>query len=66
MHCQHGADRTGAMSALYRIAVQGWSKEEAIREMVHGGFNYHEIWINRPRWIRELDIGRIRAEAGLP
>ncbi|MBU4036170.1 MAG: dual specificity protein phosphatase family protein, partial [Proteobacteria bacterium] len=33
LHCLHGADRTGTMCALYRIVVQGWTKEEAIREM---------------------------------
>ena len=65
VHCQHGADRTGVMSAIYRDAVQGWSKEEAIREMVRGGFNYHELWINIPPWIRKLDIEKIREEAGL-
>ncbi|HEY9721269.1 MAG TPA: phospholipase D-like domain-containing protein, partial [Oscillatoriaceae cyanobacterium] len=32
-HCQHGADRTGAMAAAYRIAVQGWTPEQAIAEM---------------------------------
>jgi protein tyrosine phosphatase (PTP) superfamily phosphohydrolase (DUF442 family) len=31
VHCQHGSDRTGTMVALYRIAVQGWTKEAAIR-----------------------------------
>ena len=25
IHCQHGADRTGAMMALYRVVVQGWT-----------------------------------------
>ena len=65
VHCQHGADRTGVMSAIYRVAVQGWSKEEAIREMVQGGFNYHEAWINIPPWIRKLDIEKVREEAGL-
>ena len=37
VHCQHGADRTGTMVAVYRIAVQGWSKAEAIRELTQGG-----------------------------
>lgn len=32
-HCQHGADRTGAMAAAYRIAVQGWTADQAIAEM---------------------------------
>ncbi|MHC4325718.1 MAG: fused DSP-PTPase phosphatase/NAD kinase-like protein, partial [Planctomycetota bacterium] len=31
VHCQHGADRTGMMNAVYRIAVQGWSKDQAIK-----------------------------------
>lgn len=65
VHCQKGADRTGTMIAIYRIAVQGWTKEDAIREMRQGGFGYNEIWLNLPRWIEELDIEAIRQEAGL-
>lgn len=65
VHCQHGADRTGAMSALYRIMVQGWSQEEALREMTEGGYNFHEIWINLLPWLKGLDLARIRREAGL-
>lgn len=41
-HCLHGADRTGAMAAAYRIAVQGWTADRAIDEMYqyhfHAGF----------------------------
>jgi len=65
VHCQHGADRTGSMCALYRIAVQGWTKAEAIREMTEGGFGFHEVWQNFPRWITELDIQSIRKDAGI-
>lgn len=65
VHCQHGADRTGAMSALYRVAVQGWSKEEAIKEMTLGGFGFHGIWNNLIRWINELDIEAIKEKAGI-
>jgi protein tyrosine phosphatase (PTP) superfamily phosphohydrolase (DUF442 family) len=65
VHCQHGADRTGGMCALYRIAVQGWTKEEAIREMAGGGFGFHEIWKNLPTWIEKLDIQSIRKDAGI-
>lgn len=64
-HCLHGADRTGTLSAVYRVAVQGWSKKDALEEMVRGGFNYHEIWINLPEWIRDLDIDKIRKESGI-
>lgn len=65
VHCQHGADRTGTMAAIYRIAVQGWSKEEAIREMVDGGFGFHGIWQNLISWIDSLDFATIKKESGL-
>lgn len=64
-HCQHGADRTGIMCAIYRIAVQGWSREEAIREMKEGGYGYHTIWVNLPTWLDELDIESIKKEVGI-
>jgi protein tyrosine/serine phosphatase len=63
VHCQHGADRTGTMCALYRIAVQGWSKQEAIAEMMQGGFGFHGIWDNLIRWINALDIEGIKKRA---
>ena len=65
VHCQHGSDRTGTMCAIYRVAVQGWSKEEAIAEMTEGGFGFHQIFANLPIWIRVMDIWRIRKEAGI-
>jgi uncharacterized protein (TIGR01244 family) len=66
LHCQHGADRTGTMVAVYRAAVQGWTKEEALREMTEGGYGYHRVWKNLPRWFRKLDIESLRKEAGIP
>jgi protein tyrosine phosphatase (PTP) superfamily phosphohydrolase (DUF442 family) len=65
VHCQHGADRTGTMSAIYRVAVEGWSKEEAIQEMTKGGFNFHTVWSNLPPWIADLDIPAIRKDVGI-
>jgi protein tyrosine phosphatase (PTP) superfamily phosphohydrolase (DUF442 family) len=65
VHCQHGADRTGTMIAVYRIAVQGWSEAEAIREMTQGGFGFHRTWGNLPRWIRKLDLDRIKRQADI-
>ena len=43
VHCQHGSDRTGTMCAIYRIAVEGWSKEKAIEEMAQGPYGFHEV-----------------------
>ena len=53
VHCQHGADRTGTMCALYRIFRQDWPVESAITEMKEGGFGYHSVWFNLPRFIRK-------------
>ncbi len=38
IHCKHGADRTGLIIAIYRIAFQNWTKEEAIDELKNGGY----------------------------
>ena len=65
VHCQHGADRTGLMCAIYRVAVQGWTKDDAIREMQIGGYGFHAIWFNIVDWFKALDINRIKTEAGL-
>jgi protein tyrosine/serine phosphatase len=62
IHCQHGADRTGVMSAMYRIVVQGWSKEDAIREMIEGGYGFHPVWKNIIAYIRNVDVEKIRRE----
>jgi protein tyrosine phosphatase (PTP) superfamily phosphohydrolase (DUF442 family) len=65
VHCQHGADRTGTMCALYRVAVQGWTKEEALKEMTEGGFGFHGIWDNLIQWINGIDIEGIKKRAGI-
>lgn len=65
VHCHYGADRTGTVIAVYRIAVQGWSKAEAIREMTQGGFGVHSTWSNLPRWIEKLNIDDIKRQAGI-
>ncbi len=64
-HCRWGADRTGSMCAVYRVVVDGWSKEKAIDEMVHGGYDFHIVFTNLPEFIRKLDVDKIKAEAGL-
>jgi protein tyrosine phosphatase (PTP) superfamily phosphohydrolase (DUF442 family) len=65
VHCQHGADRTGAMCAVYRIAIQGWTRDEAVKEMIEGGFGFHGVWANIAPWIDKLDIGKIKRRAGI-
>lgn len=62
VHCHHGADRTGTLCAVYRIVVQGWTKQDAIREMTEGGYGFHEIWSNLPVWVEKLDVARLKKE----
>ena len=65
LHCRRGSDRTGAMIALYRIAVEDWSKQEAIQEMIDGGYGFNMRWKNQIEWIEQLDINSLRKEAGI-
>ena len=65
VHCQHGSDRTGTMVAIYRIAVQGWSKRDAIEEMTKGDFGFHPMWKNLVEYIGKLNVSAIRRRAGL-
>jgi protein tyrosine/serine phosphatase len=64
VHCWHGSDRTGCIIAMYRILNQGWSKEQAIDEMVNGGYGFHGGDVfgykNIIRYIREADIEKIK------
>lgn len=64
VHCQHGADRTGTMCATYRIVVEGWTKEAAIREMTEGGYGFHAVWHNLIHWVEKLDVDKVRRAAG--
>ena len=60
VHCKHGADRTGLMNAMYRIVFEGWTKAEAIDEMKNGGYGFHSMWRNIPKFIENADVERIR------
>jgi len=65
VHCQRGADRTGLMCAVYRIAIQGWTKDEAIAEMTQGGFRFNHGYQNVVNYLQDLDAGQIKRRAGL-
>jgi protein tyrosine/serine phosphatase len=40
VHCREGADRTGVMIALYRIAIDGFTAEQAVAEMKAFHYRY--------------------------
>jgi len=66
VHCWYGADRTGCIIALYRILNQGWSKEQAIDEMVNGGYGFRSRYVNIIRYIKDADIEKIRDQVIAP
>ena len=66
IHCQHGSDRTGVMCAMYRIVVQDWTRDQAIRELTSGGYGFWYGWTNILRYLREVDIARIRTAVAAP
>jgi protein tyrosine phosphatase (PTP) superfamily phosphohydrolase (DUF442 family) len=65
VHCWHGADRTGAVVAAYRVAVDGWTPAQALEEMVAGGFGHSVLYDNLRALVAGLDRRQLRADAGL-
>ena len=66
IHCKHGADRTGAVIAAYRVIYNNWSKASAIEEMRSPKFGYHEkLFPNLVELIENLDVEGIRNELGV-
>jgi len=62
LHCLHGADRTGMMTAMYRMLYQGWPREKAIDELKNGGYGYHAVWRNIEKYLKRVDVEAIRAQ----
>ncbi|WP_447787762.1 MULTISPECIES: dual specificity protein phosphatase family protein [Pseudomonas] len=60
MHCKHGSDRTGLMAAMYRVVVQGWSKEDALNEMTQGGFGDSTHFKEGVRYMMQADVEKLR------
>lgn len=60
IHCYHGADRTGVTIAMYRIIRQGWTIEQAKKEMEQGGFGYHSIWKNIDKLLTPQKVNEVK------
>jgi protein tyrosine/serine phosphatase len=60
VHCHYGADRTGLFTAVYRIVIQKWTKEEAIREMQLGGFGFNNTYTNIIKYLQTFDPEKLR------
>jgi protein tyrosine phosphatase (PTP) superfamily phosphohydrolase (DUF442 family) len=53
VHCRYGDDRTGMMIAAYRMAMQGWTWQEARKEMDKFGF-HHTVCASLLRYEKEF------------
>ena len=60
LHCRHGADRTGLICGLYRIVTQGWTRDAAIAELIHGNYGFHPVWANIPRYLQTVDVDALK------
>lgn len=65
LHCQHGADRTGVISAVLRMTEQGWSRKQAMDEMFRGGYGYHTLWRNIPAYLQRVDAQALQARVAV-
>jgi len=63
VHCKRGADRTGLMCAVYRVAFCGWTNEQAAAEMTEGGFDFAKEWVNIIKYMKNVDIEKLTKEA---
>jgi protein tyrosine/serine phosphatase len=67
VHCMQGSDRTGAVNAVYRAAVMGWTMDRALEEMIMGGYGYNPVWDQYILpFLKNLDVSRIKRKAGIP
>ncbi len=67
IHCWHGSDRTGVVTALYRIVFQGWSRERAFDELSGGGYGYHAFFYGNIRdYILKADLETLKEEVLQP
>ncbi|MNP11586.1 hypothetical protein D3C76_1037810 [compost metagenome] len=60
MHCKHGRDRTGLFAAMYRTVIEGWSKEDALKEMREGGFGDPAYMDDAIAYVENADVPALR------
>jgi protein tyrosine phosphatase (PTP) superfamily phosphohydrolase (DUF442 family) len=58
VHCWQGSDRTGMMVLSYRVTEQGWSVDDAIKELPNFGF--HPVWKSIRAYVGKFDAARVK------
>ena len=63
IHCWHGSDRTGVVVAMYRIIFEGYTKEEAIKELREEKYGHHESFYgNIVKYVRDADVEKLKSK----
>lgn len=60
VHCKHGQNRTGLIIGMYRIIYDGWSRDEAMTEMIEGGFGTAERMEDAISYLNRVDVGKVK------
>ncbi len=60
VHCKHGQNRTGLISAMYRIVYDDWTREQAMAEMLEGGFGEAERMGDAVRYLNRVDVAKFK------
>ncbi len=56
VHCAGGRHRTGAMTAVYRMTIDGWDIDRAYREMKE--YDFYTAWGHKPMKVYVYDYYR--------
>ncbi|MEH6566649.1 MAG: dual specificity protein phosphatase family protein [Halopseudomonas sp.] len=60
VHCKHGQNRTGLIIAMYRIIYDGWKPEQAVAEMLEGGFGSADRMKDAIAYLNRVDLSAFR------
>ena len=66
IHCHDGIGRTGVLCAMYRMAVGGWSQDDAITEMKQAGDWEEESLKKALKRMAGMDPEQMRKDLRLP
>jgi tyrosine-protein phosphatase SIW14 len=58
VHCKAGRNRTGFVVATYRMVYQGWTPEEAVREM--RAYHFARAYSRVEWFLKNLDVPRLK------
>lgn len=63
IHCWHGSDRTGLITALYELTFNHATKAEVLSELRTPGYGYHEyLYPAIATYIKQVDVEALRKD----